>query len=62
MAFCATVRWRISLVLPAVNLDPMPPDYPITVHYRGDQHHNQARAKRRANAPSFRSPASDHLL
>ena len=29
-------RWRIALILPGVNLDPLPPRYLITIHYSGD--------------------------
>jgi YVTN family beta-propeller protein len=39
-------RWRISLVLPGVNLDPVPPLYRITARYSGDPTHRQANATR----------------
>ena len=48
-------RWRISLVLPGVNLDPIPPNYLITVHYSGDRNHSQASAKRRIQLESERA-------
>ena len=40
-------RWRISLVLPGVNLDPSPPSYLITVHYKGNNTTQQAITTRR---------------
>lgn len=48
-------RWRISLVLPGVNLDPVPPLYLITVHYSGDHTHGQASARRRIRLESERA-------
>jgi YVTN family beta-propeller protein len=37
-------RWRISLILPAINLDPLPPLYVITVQYNDDRTHQPASA------------------
>jgi hypothetical protein len=48
-------RWRISLVLPGVNLDPIPPSYLITVHYGGDRTNQQANASRRIRLESERA-------
>jgi hypothetical protein len=48
-------RWRISLVLPGVNLDPVPPLYLITVHYSGDHTHARASATHRIRLESERA-------
>jgi len=48
-------RWRISLVLPGVNLDPVPPTYVITVHYEGDNTTHQATTTGRIRAESERA-------
>ncbi len=48
-------RWRISLVLPGVNLDPVPPTYVITVHYDGDNSTQPATATRRIRIESERA-------
>jgi YVTN family beta-propeller protein len=48
-------RWRISLSLAGVNLDPVPPLYLITVHYSGDHTHGQATARRRIRLESERA-------
>jgi CSLREA domain-containing protein len=40
-------RWKISLVAPGVNLDPLPPRYLITVRYSGDRSLQPARTSRR---------------
>jgi hypothetical protein len=45
-------RWRISRVLPGVNLDPVPPIYVITVHYKGDTTTHQATTTRRIRIES----------
>jgi hypothetical protein len=47
--------WHISLVLPAVNLDPLPPSYLITVHYSGDRRTHRATASRRIRLESERA-------
>jgi virginiamycin B lyase len=48
-------RWRIALILPAVNLDPIPPSYLITVRYRGDNNFDQAGSSRRVRLESERA-------
>ena len=48
-------RWRISLVLPGVNLDPVPPSYLITVHYGGDETTGSASTRRRIRLESERA-------
>jgi YVTN family beta-propeller protein len=48
-------RWRVSLSLPGVNLDPVSPLYLITVHYSGDHTHEQATARRRIRLESERA-------
>jgi DNA-binding beta-propeller fold protein YncE len=48
-------RWRISIVLPGVNLDPVPPLYVITVRYHGDHSLGQASAKRHIRVESERA-------
>jgi hypothetical protein len=48
-------RWRISLVLPGVNLDAIPPTYVITVHYEGDNTTQQATTTGRIRAESERA-------
>jgi len=45
-------RWRISLILPGVNLDPLPPSYLITIHYNGDPTLQPARTSRRIRLES----------
>jgi Bacterial Ig-like domain (group 3) len=47
-------RWRVSLVLPGVNLDPVPPLYLITVRYDGDSTTQPATANRRIRIESER--------
>ena len=48
-------RWRVSLVLPGVNLDPVPPLYLLTVRYSGDQITAPATAERRIRLESERA-------
>ncbi len=48
-------HWQISLVLPAINLDPTPPLYRITVHYTGDRTHGPASDTRRIRLESERA-------
>jgi hypothetical protein len=48
-------RWRISLPLPGVNLDPIPPLYQITIHYSGDHTHTHASATHRIRLESERA-------
>ena len=48
-------RWRISLILPGVNLDPIPPSYLINVHYSGDHNFDQAGSSRRVRLESERA-------
>ncbi len=48
-------RWRISLVLPGVNLDPVPPQYLITVRYGGDTATQPASTQRRVRLESERA-------
>jgi predicted outer membrane repeat protein len=48
-------RWRVSLVLPGVNLDPLPPRYLLTARYSGDQTTETATAKRRIRLESERA-------
>ncbi len=48
-------HWRISLVLPGVNLDHLPPSYLITVRYGGDRTLQPARASRRIRLESERA-------
>jgi hypothetical protein len=45
-------RWQISLVLPGVNLDPLPPLYLITVRYDGDSATQPATTQRRVRLES----------
>jgi hypothetical protein len=47
-------RWRISLVAPGVNLDPLPPLYQITIRYSGDQSLQPAGIRRRIRLESER--------
>jgi len=54
-------RWRISLVVPAVNLDPLAPDYLITIHYSGDPTHGQSTTSRHVRLESERSGLNPHL-
>jgi predicted outer membrane repeat protein len=51
-------RWRVSLVLPGVNLDPLPPRYLLTARYSGDQNTEPATAKRRIRLESERAGLS----
>jgi predicted outer membrane repeat protein len=51
-------RWRVSLVLPGVDLDPVPPLYLLTARYSGDQNTEPATAKRRIRLESERSGLS----
>jgi hypothetical protein len=48
-------RWQLSLVLPGVNLDPLPPSYLITVHYSGDPNTAPTTVKRRIRLESERA-------
>ena len=48
-------RWRVSMVLPGVNLDPNPPSYLITVRYGGDDTTAGASANRRIQLESERA-------
>lgn len=48
-------HWQISIVLPGVNLDPLPPSYLITVHYSGDHNIGPATAKQRIRLESERA-------
>ncbi len=48
-------RWRISLILPGVNLDPIPPSYLITVRFSGDDNFDQAGSSRRVRLESERA-------
>ena len=45
-------RWRISLILPGVNLDPLPPSYLLTIHYSGDPTLRPASTSRRIRLES----------
>jgi CSLREA domain-containing protein len=47
-------RWRITLVLNAVNLDPLPPSYLITIHYDGDRTIQPAKTTRHIRLESER--------
>ncbi len=49
-------RWRISIVLPGVNLDPLPPIYLIAIHYSGDRDLQPATITRRIRLESERAP------
>jgi hypothetical protein len=53
--FVAVGRWRVSLVLPGVNLDPLPPTYRITIRYHGDDEIGPAGAERRIAVESERA-------
>lgn len=48
-------HWRIFLVLPGVNLDPVPPLYLITVHYNGNATIQSASTSRRIRVESERT-------
>ncbi len=48
-------HWQIAMVLPGVNLDPVPPSYLITIRYSGDQNLQPARASRRIRLESERA-------
>ena len=50
--FVAGGRWRISLVLPGVNLDPLPPRYLIIVRYHGNHSLGPASTERRIRVES----------
>ena len=50
--FVAGGRWHILLVLPGVNLDPLPPLYLIVVRYHGDHTIGQASAMHRIRVES----------
>lgn len=45
-------RWRFSLVVPGVNLDPVPPSYLIVVHYGGGNSGGAVSAERRIRIES----------
>ena len=47
--------WRVSLILPGVNLDPLPPRYLIIVRYHGDNTIRQASAARHIRVESERA-------
>ena len=47
--------WRVSLILPGVNLDPLPPRYLIIVRYHGDDAIRQASAARHIRVESERA-------
>ena len=47
--------WRVSLILPGVNLDPLPPRYLIIVRYHGDNTTRQASAARHIRVESERA-------
>ncbi len=51
-------RWRVSLVLPGVDLDPLPPRYLLAARYSGDQNTEPATAKRRIRLESERAGLS----
>ncbi|MBV9685310.1 MAG: hypothetical protein JO046_26185 [Solirubrobacterales bacterium] len=48
-------RWKISIVLPGVNLDPVPPGYKITFQYTGDNKTEPATTSRRIRLESERA-------
>ncbi|MBV8947491.1 MAG: beta-propeller fold lactonase family protein, partial [Solirubrobacterales bacterium] len=48
-------RWQISIVLPALNLDPVPPRYSITIRYHGDLTLAPASAERQVRMESERA-------
>lgn len=48
-------RWRTSLVLPGVNLDPVPPSYLIIARYGGDNTTQPAATSRRVRLESERA-------
>jgi PKD repeat protein len=48
-------HWQIAMVLPGVNLDPLPPRYLITIRYSGDQNLQQASTSRRIRLESERA-------
>jgi hypothetical protein len=45
-------HWHVSVILPGVNLDPVPPSYQIVVRYSGDSSHGPATAERRIRIES----------
>ena len=51
-------HWRVTLTLPGVNLDPVPPLYLLTARYSGDQTTAPATAKRRIRLESERAGLS----
>jgi hypothetical protein len=53
-------RWQISLVVPAVNLDPLAPEYVITIHYSGDATHSQNTTSRHVRLESERADLTPH--
>ena len=53
--FVAGGHWHISLVLPGVNLDPVPPRYLIVVRYHGDHTIGPASARRLVRVESERA-------
>ncbi len=54
-------RWRSSLVLPGINLDPVPPSYLITVRYNGQDDLLPATTSRRIRLESERADLNPHL-
>jgi hypothetical protein len=48
----AAGRWRLSLVVPGINLDPLPPSYLIVVHYGGANSGGPVSAERRIRVES----------
>ena len=53
--FVARGGWRVSLILPGVNLDPLPPRYLIIVRDHGDDTIRQATAARHIRVESERA-------
>jgi hypothetical protein len=47
--------WRVSLILPGLNLDPLPPRYLMIVRYHGDDTIRQASAARHIRVESERA-------
>ena len=47
--------WRVSLILPGINLDPLPPRYLLIVRYHGDDTIRQASAARHIRIESERA-------
>jgi hypothetical protein len=48
----AAGRWRFSVVVPGINLDPLPPSYLIVVHYGGANSGGSVSAERRIRVES----------